>query len=111
MQNKKIKNYEFLKEMYIDGYFPDFLVDKGRDILIDVCNRIENEKIETIEALYVITHQATEKFNDLNEEFDKNGSEIETVARDSIGEGFQYIAEAYGFVDADSEELIATRDW
>jgi len=111
MQNEKMKNYEFLKDMYSDGYFPDFLVDKGRDILMDVCNRIESEKIETLEALYVVTHQATEKFNDLNEEFGENGSEIETIARDSIGESFQYIAEVYGFVDADSEELIAPRDW
>ena len=111
MKNEKMKNYEFLKDMYHDGYFPNFLVDKGKDILVDLCNRIEDEKVETLEALYILTHQATEKFNDLNEEFEENGSEIETAARDSIGESVHYIAVTYGFVDADIEELIATRDW
>ena len=38
-------------------------------------------------------------------------SELETAARQSIGEEFAFIASAYGFEDADVEELIATRDW
>ncbi|WUT26394.1 DUF5713 family protein [Streptomyces sp. NBC_00691] len=39
------------------------------------------------------------------------GSEIETVAREAIAEDFWRVASAYGFADADAEELIATRDW
>jgi len=44
-------------------------------------------------------------------EFEDAGSEIETVARECIGDDFDCIARAYGFGDVDTEELIATRDW
>lgn len=54
---------------------------------------------------------ATEEFNALEAEFDAAGSEIETVAREEIAEGFGFVADAYGFGDADVEELIAAREW
>jgi hypothetical protein len=41
----------------------------------------------------------------------ENGSEIETMARDCIAVDFKHIALAYGFEDADIEELVAPRDW
>ena len=108
--NEKLKDYQFLKDMYEDGYFPDHIVDKGKEILIRLCEEIEKKTPATVEELYVLTHASTEEFNELEEEFEENESEIETVARDCIGSNFSDIAEAYGF-DADCEELIATRDW
>ncbi|WP_374214999.1 DUF5713 family protein [Streptomyces longispororuber] len=36
---------------------------------------------------------------------------IETVAREWICEEFCFVASAYGFTDADAEELTAVRDW
>ncbi|MCR9116120.1 MAG: DUF5713 family protein [bacterium] len=109
--NDKLTDYQFLAGMYRDGYFPDFLVDKGKAILIGLCEQIESQKPSSLEALYVLTHAATKAFNDLQEEFEDNESEIETAARDCIGMDFAFIAKAYGFDDADGEELIATRDW
>lgn len=97
--------------MYEDPYFPNHLVDKAKAILVNLCFQIEDEKPENLEELYRLTHSATEKFNDLQEEFEDNDSEIETVARDCIGTDFEFIATSYGFEDADIEELIATRDW
>jgi Family of unknown function (DUF5713) len=49
--------------------------------------------------------------DDLGEELYEANSEIETSAAECIAEDFAFIAEAYGFVDADLEELIATRLW
>lgn len=108
--NEKLRDYGFLKEMYADGYFPDFLVDKGKAILIRLCERIEAEKPADLDALYALTNAATDEFNRLAEEFEQHDSEIETAARDCIGMDFEFIAQAYDF-DADTEELIATRDW
>ncbi|WP_066372188.1 DUF5713 family protein [Herbidospora mongoliensis] len=107
----KIAEYAFLKDMYADGYFPDHLVDKGKTILLRLCDRIEAEKPAGLAALYVLTHAATDEFNALDEEFHEAGSEIETAARDTIASDFWFIASAYGFEDADIEELVATRDW
>ncbi|GAA3126562.1 DUF5713 family protein [Nonomuraea salmonea] len=103
--------HAFLKGMYEDGYYPDHVVDKGRQILLRLCERIEDERPADLAALYVLTHAATEEFNELEAEFDAAGSEIETVAREVIAEDFWFVASAYGFADADAEELIATREW
>lgn len=59
----------------------------------------------------MLTEAATEQFNLLEAEFEAAGSEIETVAREEIAEDFWFVASAYGFSDADVEELIAARDW
>lgn len=110
LKNEKLRNYSFLKSMYSDTYFPNFLVDKGKDILVNLCFQIEKESPKNLPELYKLTHAATNKFNDLENEFGENGSEIETGARESIGGDFFFIAKAYGY-DADIEELIATRYW
>lgn len=34
LKNEKMKNYAYLKDMYADSYFPKFLVDKVKTILI-----------------------------------------------------------------------------
>jgi hypothetical protein len=76
-----------------------------------MCDRIEADKPASLDELYAITHAATEEFNNLERAFDEAGSEIETVVRDAIGTDFYFIATAYGFADADIEELIATGEW
>lgn len=111
IQNSELKRFSFLEEMYKDSYFPNHVVDKGKAILINLCLKIEAEKPKTLEDLYPLTHQATDQFNELENDFYENGSEIETAARECIAADFESIAIAYGFEDADIEELIATRDW
>src|SRR6476660_4242224 len=108
--NKSLQEYKFLDDMYHDQYFPAFLVDKGKAILLRLCEKIEKERPENVSALYILTHAATEEFNRLAEEFEDNDSELETAAREAIAKDFDCIAKAYGF-DADVEELIAPRDW
>lgn len=110
IQNTKIATYTFLADMYADTYFPPHLVDQIQRILIALCGEIEKTKPKNLDALYVLTHAATEQINDLQEDFEKADSEIETVARETIGEDFDFIAKAYDY-DADGEELISPRDW
>lgn len=109
--NKKMSGYDFLAEMTEDDYFPQPLVDKGKLILVRLCEAIEEQQPADLAALYALTHAATEEFNSLGEELDAAGSEIETAARDTIGTDIFTIARAYGFADADIEELIAPREW
>lgn len=109
--NKALSGYDFLADMTADSYFPQPQVDKGKLILVRLCEQIEAQKPADLAALYVLTHAATEEFNALAAEFEENGSELETVARDTIGTDIAHIAEAYGFTDADIEDLIEPRDW
>ncbi|MFF1445640.1 DUF5713 family protein [Streptomyces sp. NPDC058295] len=109
--NEQVAGRAFLQPLYADTYFPHHVVDKGRAILLRLCERIEAERPSDLAALYVLTQAATDEFNLLQAEFEAAGSEIETVAREEIAENFWFVAAAYGFTDADVEELIVTRDW
>ncbi|GAA2107882.1 DUF5713 family protein [Kitasatospora saccharophila] len=109
--NERLAEYEFLRPMRGDGYYPAHLVAAGGEILRALCERIEAEPPRGLDELYALTHAATEEFNLLAEEFEAAGSEIETVARDTIAVDFEHLAQAYGFPDADLEELVAPRDW
>lgn len=109
--NKALSGYDFLAEMTSDDYFPQPLVDQGKLILVRLCEAIEKNPPADLAGLYTLTHAATEEFNTLAVEFEAKDSKIETVARDTIGSDIAHIAEAYGFADADIEELIAPRDW
>lgn len=110
LKNEKMKDYVFLKDMYADSYFPKFLVDKIKTILIDLCLDIEKTSPKNLAELYKLTHSATVKINELQDDFFEHNSEIETNARESIGQDFDIIAKSYGF-NADTEELIAPREW
>ncbi|MCX5054224.1 MULTISPECIES: DUF5713 family protein [unclassified Streptomyces] len=111
VSNQQVLTHPFLKALYRDGYYPDHLVDRGRAVLLALCERIEAEGPADLEALYVLTQAATEEFNTLQDAFWEADSDIETVAREEIAEDFWFVAQAYGFEGADVEELIATRDW
>ncbi|MCB5167342.1 DUF5713 family protein [Streptomyces bambusae] len=109
--NEQVSEHAFLQAMYEDPYFPDGVVDGGKRILQQLCERLEAEPPSGLEALYRVTQAATEEFNLLDEQFVAAGSEIETVAREWICHEFRFIASAYGFTDADTEILTAGRDW
>ncbi|MBA9049532.1 MULTISPECIES: DUF5713 family protein [Streptomyces] len=106
-----MKEHTFLAAQYGDAYYPDHALDKARAILLALCARIEAERPADLPAPYRLTHAASEEFNALEAQFEAAGSEIETVARDEVGGEFRYIARAYGFGEADVEELIAPREW
>ncbi|MEU1620019.1 DUF5713 family protein [Streptomyces sp. NPDC005722] len=109
--NHQVSGYAFLRQMYDDPYFPDHVVDHGKAILLRLCEQIEAEQPSDMESLYALAQAATEEFNLLDKEFVAAGSEIETVAREWICDEFCFVASAYGFTEADAEELTAGRDW
>lgn len=110
-KNDAINVHSFLQDMYSDGYFPDFLVDKIRSILLDLCAAIEANQPADEPALLKLTHAATERINELEEEFEEHDSELETEAREAMGADFEYIVRSYGFSEVDIEDVIAPREW
>ena len=110
MSPKKIPaDFEYLPEMYSDQYFPNFLVDKIKDIIKETVKFIE-EGDHTTEEIQGSFDQMTSAINELQEEFEENDSEIETVARESIGETVDRILKFFS-IDIDVEEAIRERDW
>ena len=94
-------NYKLLDEMYQDDYYPAFLVDKVKDELQKVIDLLESGETDT-EVVQETLDEAVCGINDLQEEFDENDSEIETVAH--------YILKWFG-IPIDMEEAIRERDW
>lgn len=90
-------NYKLLDEMYNDDYYPTFLVDKVKDELQKVIDLLESGETD-IEVVQEKLDEAVCGINDLQEEFDENDSEIETVARDCIGVTVAYILEWFRFL-------------
>lgn len=111
LTNQQAAGHTFLKSLSEDEHAPEHVLGKGRAILRRLCARIETEQPAGLEELYALTRVATEEFNDLEAEFDEAGSEIDTIAREEIAEDFWFVATAYGFTDADAEELVAARNW
>src|SRR6266536_3322280 len=71
ISNKDLQDHKFLAGMYGDGYFPSFLVDKCKAILVRLCESIEKERPKGASALCVLTHAATEEVNRLAIEFEE----------------------------------------
>ena len=71
-------NYKLLDEMYQDDYYPAFLVDKVKDELQKVIDLLESGETAT-GVVQETLDEAVCGINDLQEEFDENDSEIETV--------------------------------
>lgn len=103
------ENYELLADMYQDGYFPNFLVDKVKDLLQNVIAYLETGE-QDIEKIQKQFDEMTLAINGLQEEFEENDSELETGARDSIGETVEYILKWFQ-IDLDVEDAIQERDW
>ncbi len=98
-----------LRDMYNDSYYPTFLVDKIKDELEELIEYLEEEDL-SLEDIQDKLDEVTIAINNLEEEFESNDSEIETVARDSIGESIEEILKYYN-IDIDIETAIRERDW
>ncbi len=103
------ENYELLFDMYQDEYFPDFLVDKIKKLIQNVIDFLETEE-KDLEKIINKFDEMTIAINDLQEEFEENDSELETAARDSIGETIEYILKWFD-INLDVEDAIRERDW
>jgi hypothetical protein len=102
-------SYLLLDEMYQDEYYPDFLVDKVKNELQKVIDLLETGETGT-EVIQEKLDEAVRGINDLQEAFEENDSDIETVARECIGAAVIYIL-AWFDIPIDIEEAIRERDW
>lgn len=55
ISNQQVSSHPFLRGLYDDGYYPDHVVDRGRAILLALCERIERERPAGLAALYALT--------------------------------------------------------
>ena len=92
-----------------DGYFPEFLVEKVKERILSVIRLLEGGETD-MEMIQNRLDEMTLAINDLQEEFEENDSEIETVARDSIAVTLEYILQWFD-IAIDVETALRERDW
>jgi len=99
----------YLVSMYEDEYFPNFLVDKVKALIIDVVNYLESgeHSLDDIQSKF---DSMTEGINVLADEFYENDSEFETEARESVGQTVDHILKHFN-IDIDVETVIRNRNW
>ncbi|WP_297451206.1 DUF5713 family protein [uncultured Alistipes sp.] len=110
MSGKKFDaDYPLLEAMYADDYYPIECVDKVAERIGAVIAYLEQGGHSKRE-IQAKLDEMTIGINELEEDFEENDSEIETVARDCIGTTVEYILR-YFDIDIDIEEAIRERDW
>jgi hypothetical protein len=99
----------YLPGMYRSGYYPDFLVDKVKALLKEGVALLESGERDpgVIQGKF---DEIMAGINSLQHDFWDNGSELETGARESIGQTVTAIIEHFG-LPTDAETLMQDRDW
>lgn len=101
--------YPILKAMYEDDYYPKECVDKVAGLIGELIAYIEQGG-HSRQEIQAKLDEMTVGINDLETDFEEHDSEIETVARDSIGTTVGYILD-YFDIDIDIEDALGERDW
>lgn len=103
------ETYILLEEMVHDDYYPQFLVEKIKEQIVRVIQLLETGETNK-DRIQSKLDEMTCAINDLQEAFEENDSELETVARDSIGVAIEYILKWFD-IDIDVETAIREREW
>jgi len=109
--NETMLAHAFVAPMRADSFYPPRLVQQIENTLLDLCREIETSKPASLTELYQVTRHATERINEMTSLFSALGSDFETVAAETIALDFQFIAQSYGYHDADIEQLVGYRTW
>lgn len=103
------QSYVLLAEMVSDSYYPPFLVEKVRQEILSLIRLLETGETDAA-VIQEELDRMTRAINGLQEEFDENDSELETVARDSIAVTVGDILGWFG-IGIDTETALRERDW
>ncbi len=109
-KNKKFdENYDLLDEMYSDPFFPDILVDKVKNLILELIKYLETGETSR-ELIQKELDKMTLRINELEDEFFDNNSEIETMARESIARSVEYVLSWFK-IRIDVEDALRLRNW
>ncbi|MDR1735647.1 MAG: DUF5713 family protein, partial [Oscillospiraceae bacterium] len=100
----EIPEIEYLADMYRDEYYPAFLVDKVKAELSAMTDFIMSG-VHTYKEIQREFDAHIKAINGLQDEFYENDSELETTARESIGETVMAMLERFG-IGIDIETAI-----
>lgn len=104
-----IEDHIWLEDMYEDHYYPKFLVDKLKMVIMNMAEYLSAGGHDKEEVQEKFDEMAI-NINNLQEEFYENDSELETVARECIASDVQQLIEHFS-LDINIEEALREREW
>lgn len=103
------ENYVLLEDMVDDDYYPPFLVEKIKGLMLPIIRLLEGGETNE-EIIQKKLDEMTLAINELQADFDANDSDLETIARDSIAVTIGYIL-GWFRIDIDMETALQEREW
>jgi hypothetical protein len=109
MAEKFNEDYILLEAMYADAYYPKFLVDKLRFVMLDLVGYL-SDAFHGREEIQEKLDEMNIMIGRLREEFHESGSDFEAVARACIAADIEHILK-YFSAGIEPEDALRARDW
>ena len=101
---------DLLLPMFDDEYYPDILVAEVRQLILCFGKKIADASL-TDDEIYHIAHETVVQINEMKPQFEDLESSLDDTAADYIAEAMMMVAQEYGYLDLEMENLIANREW
>lgn len=101
---------DLLLPMFDDEYYPDILVAEVKQLILRFGKQIASGAL-TEDEVYHVAHNVIDQINEMKPQFDDLESSLDDTAADYIAEAMMMLAQEYGYLDLEIENLIANREW
>lgn len=103
-------NDELLTPMFEDEYYPDELVSRIKQLLLQFSEKITVSSLSQID-IYSSAQEIIVQINKMKPKFEQMDSSLDDAAADYIAEAMMMVVQEAGYLDIDMEELVANREW
>ncbi|MCU4596746.1 hypothetical protein KTJ13_12905 [Acinetobacter radioresistens] len=103
-------NNELLTPMFEDEYYPDELVSRIKQLLLQFSEKITASSLSQTD-IYSSAQEIIVQINKMKPKFEQMDSSLDDAAADYIAEAMMMVVQEAGYLDIDMEELVANREW
>jgi hypothetical protein len=101
---------DLLLPMFDDEYYPDILVAEVKQHIERFAQKIAKGNLADAE-IYTFAHATVMDINEMKPQFEDLDSSLDDAAADYIAEAMMMVAQEYGYMDLEMEELVSNREW
>ncbi|MCK4081561.1 MULTISPECIES: DUF5713 family protein [Acinetobacter] len=103
-------NDELLTPMCEDEYYPEELVSRIKQLLLQFSEKITASSLSQID-IYSSAQEIIVQINKMKPKFEQMDSSLDDAAADYIAEAMMMVVQEAGYLDIDMEELVTNREW
>ncbi|WP_122902188.1 DUF5713 family protein [Acinetobacter sp. B51(2017)] len=101
---------DLLLPMFDDEYYPDILVAEVKQLVEQFAKKIAKGNLSEAE-IYHFAQATVIELNKMKPQFEDLDSSLDDTAADYIAEAMMMVAQEYGYMDLEMEELVSNREW